>query len=94
MANAPDFLLMHCVTSNQPDCSTCARDYMIPLHAVAGFRRNLDGTATVYPKKDWIGSHHCISDNRECHTTASWAVLVALLNGAVGNMGDVTVNNV
>lgn len=52
MAQPPDFLLMHCTTTGMPDCIGCARDFLIPLAAIAGFKRNADGTATVYPKKD------------------------------------------
>lgn len=91
MAKPPDFLLMHCASTGMPDCVSCARDYLIPLNAIAGFKRNADGTATVYPKKDWLGTHHCIGNQRECHTTVPWAALVSVLKGAVGNVGNVTV---
>jgi hypothetical protein len=73
------------------DCTTCARDFLIPIAAIAGFKRNTDVTATVYPKKDWLGSHQCISMRRECHTTVPWNTLVSLLNGKVGDVGNVTV---
>ena len=91
MAQVPDFLLLHCVNADAPDCVNCGRDFLIPISGIAGFQKDPTGNVVVYPKKDWIGTHECISGGRKFHTSTSWADLVTALNGSVSSVVNVSV---
>ncbi len=100
---APDFIQVRCANTDHGSCTTCARDFIIPINAIEGVFRTSDDKAEIGIKN----SHFCWDPiclgpngprpnegNRYIKTDAAWATVVTALDGKVENIGNITMVSV
>lgn len=102
MAQVPEFLRFHCTSSDTPNCPSCSREFVLPISAAEGFFRTADGHVEI----GISGSHFCVdplclqtgeglnSRIRYIKTNLLWNDVMTLLDGAVANIGDITMRQI
>lgn len=89
MASRSDFLLMSCTNTDEPSCSLCSRDMVIPISAVEGFYR--DGTQAIISvvTEHFCTNPRCVAHPRFLKTSMLWDDVITLLDGEMTNLGNI-----
>jgi len=88
----PEFLQFHCNSAENGECTTCPRDFTIPINVIEGIYKSTDGKAMILI----VDTHYCpypiCGDKlRFIKTGLSYSEVVSILNGKIHDLRNMNV---